>query len=363
MIVERRRILGSLAVFALVLLRLVIGWHFFGEGTKKLQYDRQDRRFRLAFSADDFLAVAKGPLANWYYDYMPDGHNWRQLLATPHENVRPTPDQSAEQAKWQHDYNERRAAAAKKHEPAPIEFAPAAPYHDWATRIADDWRAVLEKVKKVPGLSDAQKQQAETALNDRLDALSKYLEGEDEAVTSYRHELYRLTNWRDAPEAADVPFYQSRIATKAAETTGQLKAWLAQVETLDAGYFGDLDRILTPEQRNQSATAGAFRDAMIDANTARLNTLNIVVTVLTIAVGACLLLGFLTRLASLAGAIFLLGVIASQPFWIADALPTMPFYIEFAGLLVLAGTGAGRWLGLDFFTYRLFHRNRQITIA
>jgi hypothetical protein len=36
----------------------------------------------------------------------------------------------------------------------------------------------------------------------------------------------------------------------------------------------------------------------------------------------------------------------------------MPYCIEFAGLLVLAGTGAGRWLGLDYFTWALFHRNR-----
>src|SRR6185369_541314 len=78
MIVERRRILGGFAVFALVLLRLVIGWHFFGEGTKKLKYDQQDG-FHLAFSADDFLAVAKGPLADRYYDYMPAEHGWRKL--------------------------------------------------------------------------------------------------------------------------------------------------------------------------------------------------------------------------------------------------------------------------------------------
>jgi hypothetical protein len=36
----------------------------------------------------------------------------------------------------------------------------------------------------------------------------------------------------------------------------------------------------------------------------------------------------------------------------------MPQCIEFAGLLVLAGTGAGRWMGLDYFTWALFRRNR-----
>ncbi len=125
MIVDRRRIIGSFAVFALVVLRLVIGWHFFGEGTKKLQYDAEDRRFHLAFSADkELLDKAKGPLTDWYLAFVPDGHGWRQLLASPKENVRPTPEQTAARAKWQHDYVAKRAEAAKKHEAAPVEFAP-----------------------------------------------------------------------------------------------------------------------------------------------------------------------------------------------------------------------------------------------
>jgi uncharacterized membrane protein YphA (DoxX/SURF4 family) len=75
-----------------------------------------------------------------------------------------------------------------------------------------------------------------------------------------------------------------------------------------------------------------------------------------------LLLGLFTRIASILGFLFLLGVVASQPFWIADAVPTMNFYIEMAGLLVLAGTRAGRWFGLDYFTYAMFHRGRTVTL-
>jgi uncharacterized membrane protein YphA (DoxX/SURF4 family) len=69
-------------------------------------------------------------------------------------------------------------------------------------------------------------------------------------------------------------------------------------------------------------------------------------------------LGFFTRLASLVGALFLLAVIVSQPPWLADSVGTMPQCIEFAGLLALAGTGAGRWMGLDYFMWALFHRQR-----
>src|SRR3954470_20767618 len=120
--IDRRRILGSFAVFALVVLRLVIGWHFFGEGTKKLQYDRQYGGFRLAFSADrELLALAKGPLADLYLAHTPYEHGWRQYIATPRENAKPTAEQAAAEMKWQRDYRERQAAAEKKHELAPVE--------------------------------------------------------------------------------------------------------------------------------------------------------------------------------------------------------------------------------------------------
>src|SRR5215213_1996191 len=168
MMVDSRRILGTFAVFSLIVLRLVIGWHFFGEGTKKLQYDRTDGRFHLAFSADtELLDKAKGPLADWYFAFVPGGHDWRTSLATPRENVPLTAEQAVERAKWLREYNARRAEAAKKKEPLPVEFAPSAPYHDWATKIAADWRAVLEKVKQISGLTDEQKQQAEKTYHDR----------------------------------------------------------------------------------------------------------------------------------------------------------------------------------------------------
>jgi uncharacterized membrane protein YphA (DoxX/SURF4 family) len=88
--------------------------------------------------------------------------------------------------------------------------------------------------------------------------------------------------------------------------------------------------------------------------------LNVGVTILTITVGACLLLGIFTWLASLAGALFLLAVIATQPPWIPDAVATYNQIVEFAALLVLAGTGAGRWFGLDWITYALFQRRHDI---
>jgi uncharacterized membrane protein YphA (DoxX/SURF4 family) len=355
---DSRRYLSTFAVFALVLLRLVIGWHFFGEGGEKLKYNRHSGEWQMVFSADGFLSQAQGPLGRFFRSQAPDDHGYRELLAAPQENVTRTAEQSAERAQWQAEYNRRRADATKAGHEVPVEFPPAAPYHDWAERIAADWRTTADDVKSVAGLTDEQKIRVDQALNQRLQELADYLAGEEAAIAEYRHELSRLANWRTAPEAGDVPFHDERITTKAAETKNQPAAWVNRVREIQAAYRDDLRDILTTEQRATATTAAAFDKALTDSQEESLRIVNVAVTALVLGVGICLLLGFFTRLASIVGALFLLSVIVTQPPWLADSVETMPQCIEFAGLLVLAGTGAGRWMGLDYFTWALFHRNR-----
>ena len=76
-----------------------------------------------------------------------------------------------------------------------------------------------------------------------------------------------------------------------------------------------------------------------------------------LAVGVLLLLGLFTRLACVAGALFLLSVVMMQPFWVSDALLTYNQYVEMVAVLALATTPAGRWAGLDHFVHKLFAGN------
>jgi uncharacterized membrane protein YphA (DoxX/SURF4 family) len=355
---DSRRQLGTGAVIALVLLRLAIGWHFFREGLGKLDYDTSSRQYHVAFSAEGFLTQAKGPWAAAFRAWAPSGHDWLTLLAVPRQNHELTPDESSQRIKWQTEYEQRRAAAEKTNAPTAIEFPPSAPYHDWAVRIVDDWRARLSEVTSLPSLSDDQRRRAAEVFVAREQQLADYLAEQSDAITDYQHELWRLEQWRAAPEAG-VPFMQKRIAAKAAETSATATTWVNQVRDLEQKFIGDLRDIMTPDQKAQATTAQALDDALTTPEQARLNRLNGGVTILTIAVGACLLLGFFTRLASLAGALFLATVIATQPPWIADAAPTYNQIVELAALLVLAATGAGRWLGLDYVSYALFRKRRE----
>lgn len=362
MIIDRRRVLGGFSVFAIVLLRLVIGWHFLGEGMQKVEYDRHEGRFHMVFSADGFLAQAKGPLAPLYFAHATSDHEWRAKLATPRENVPLSAEQSTELATWTKDFAKRRADAKAAKQTIPVEFAPHTATQDWAKQIADDWRTTVNRFSAIAGVTDAQKQAAEKALSTRLSQLSDFISGAEDDIAEYRHELWRLANWKSSPEANGPPFFGQRVTTKASETAGKPVAWRQEVRSVEDSLGNDLRSLLTQEQRDQAATAQAVDDSLADAHAHQLAFINTVATIVTIGVGLCLIFGFFTRLAAIVGALFLFGVIASQPFWISGAAPTINFCVEFAALLVLAGTGAGRWAGMDGCLAALFGRRRALVV-
>jgi uncharacterized membrane protein YphA (DoxX/SURF4 family) len=335
----------------LVILRLVVGWHFFTEGVGKIGYDPSRGGYAVTFGgAEPFLNQAKGPLAGFYHAQAPSGHDWATLLAAPRRSALPSEEESAEQAKWLSDDKRRHAEAAKTNEPAPIEFPPFAPYHAWATKIASDWQALVDEARAVQGLTDDQKRAMTAALAAREQQLADYLSGEADAIADYRHELWRLENLESAPEADGLPFQEQRIAKKAAETSGKPRVWVSQVAEFEQGLKHDVRSVAAAaEGGTESEVSAGVNDALVSPDESWLQFINVAVTAVTIGVGVCLLVGLLTRVSAVVGALFLLSVVAAQPPWVADAAPTINQCVELAAMLVLAGTGAGRWLGLDYF--------------
>jgi uncharacterized membrane protein YphA (DoxX/SURF4 family) len=329
-VIDNRRQLGAFAVLAIVLLRLAIGWHFFTAGAEKIE-PKAEGGYRVSFSAAPFLGMAQGPFANSFKAMVPSGHDWQKLLAVPHQKKPLT----AEEAK----------AAGEN-----------PPYEAWAERIKSDWQAMTGEVEKVPGLVANQIEQAKAIAEAKKSELDDYLEGEASTIVDYQHELWRLDQWRAKPEATTLPFEEERIAKKAADTTAKAKGVVAGVAALEADMVGEFRNLVGSDPKS-ATTANAMEAATTGPEEAKLARVNLGATILTLGVGICLLLGLFTRTASIAGGIFLLSVIASQPPWISDPELTIHQIVELAGLLVLAGTGAGRWLGLDYFSWALFHKN------
>ncbi len=340
-------------VAALVLLRLVVGWHFFREGTKKLVYDQGRNEWQLDFSAEGFFSQAKGPLAGLIKGQLPGMHHWQSLLAVPRQALPFSQEADYERADWLGKYNQTRAAAAKAKEPVPIEFPPFAPYHDWATRIVDDWQAKLKTFTDLKGLTKEQRKQAADRFQIRHQQLADYLVDEFEAIEDYQHDLWRLEQKESQAGATDIPFRQERIQKKQAETARLPNQWVATVRRFEQGLSDDLRGIATG---GDSSLPAAAESALTSPKEKRMHCLSLAVTYTVTGVGVCLLLGFFTRLASVVGALFLFSVIATQPPWIADAAPTMFQTVELAALLLLAATAAGRYAGLDFFTHACWQK-------
>jgi thiosulfate dehydrogenase [quinone] large subunit len=89
-------------------------------------------------------------------------------------------------------------------------------------------------------------------------------------------------------------------------------------------------------------------------------------------VGACLILGLFTRLASLAGMAFVLMFYLAAPPWIGYfyAIPTEGSYlivnknlVEVAALAVIFCTGSGHFAGLDRILSGLFRRKPRLAAA
>jgi uncharacterized membrane protein YphA (DoxX/SURF4 family) len=343
-------------VVAIVLLRVCAGWHFYREGTKKLAYNPATGKTSVAFSAEPMLKQAIGPLAPTIRQQLPNFHNWETKLAKPWV-IRPTTDEEqAELEKWEKDYAARRKTAEEKGEEPPFEFSPQLSYSEWATQVAEDWKATVEAVKSIADLSAEQKKAASEALEFRRQQLKDYLASEASEILEWQHELSRLRDWEASAGVGGTSFEKDRIAEKRAETDAASGMWISQVRNIERGLHHDLRSLLNAEQAKDPAIEAQMDSLLADAQDIQLHRLNVAVTCLIIGVGVCLMLGLFTRLASLAGILFLASVIATQPPWVEGANTTVFYYqlVEIASLLVLFAAAAGRWAGLDFFIRALF---------
>jgi uncharacterized membrane protein YphA (DoxX/SURF4 family) len=340
---------------------MVMGFHFFSEGTKKLERNPRTGETRIAFAGTEpFLRGAVGPWADFYKRDLPTFHDWERLLNVPTRLATADAKQAEENDKWDADYKKRLDAAKAKKEALPVEFAPYLRAGQWGEQIAQDWRAKVDQFKDLAGMTDEQRKAAEDALQIRLTQLSVVIAGLDSQIADWQHELWRLKDAQDAPTASGLPYEAARITEKKAETTAATASWIAELRGLESDLDADLRATLNAEQAGNPALLDQFAVAVADPKVQKMRTMNTVVTYAIIAIGACLILGLFTRLAALGGIAFLVMVMASQPPWVAGAKSDLFFYqlVEVAALVVLFVVGAGRWAGLDFFLRALFRRRR-----
>ncbi|MGD9644746.1 MAG: hypothetical protein AB7U73_03480 [Pirellulales bacterium] len=286
--------IGCVGAAALVILRIAIGWHFLYQGLWKL--NNPD------FDSSGFLSQAKGPLADYYYDLMPDF--------------------------WGREHLDREAALK---------------------RVAE----YREEFGKRHQLTDDQKSLADRVAAARSAAVDDFFTDNKESIETYLHELDRWTTTRADGATTGLEYQRKRLWDKQRELQAQVKPWIAELDGQMEQLGTDLAGVLSPEQRADEPLPDLSSHQRMDK----------LITYSNIAVGVCLMLGLFTRLAALGGGLFLLTIVLAQPEWPGIYPPAPPAAgrslgvtkeaVEMVALFALAALPVGRWGGLDFFLHNL----------
>ncbi|HZZ71053.1 MAG TPA: DoxX family protein [Pirellulales bacterium] len=321
---------GLVSVVALVALRLCIGWHFFKEGLSHYTDAK--------WSSEGFLKQAKGPFADWLQAPLPDFHGWSHLI--PIADLPNASDDGSSTLEVKVDARKPKAEKAKV-------------WKKWLDAVDHDWLRIENQIGAFYGFTDQQKKAAEALHVAARQQLEESLSGFEPDIVAYRHDARRLADLENSPGAKEIPNIKTRIANAQRDLTSEPALgidhkpgeWLDEAKGVETAFIRSLENLADQEQAKKGYPP---------VEKTPLEKQDRFVTYSLIAIGACLILGFLTPLASLGGAAFLLTIVMAQPFWINDTVPTYNQYVEIFALLFLAASCAGRFAGLDFFISRLF---------
>ncbi|MFP6574671.1 MAG: hypothetical protein VB912_05930, partial [Pirellulaceae bacterium] len=192
----KARQLGTLAIVALVVLRIGTGWHFFSEGTTKLQTGD--------FSSEGFLVNARGPLAGFFKGLVWDEDGAIRL-----------------------GYNQANGTVSEK-------------------PTAERWNDYRARVVKRYKLNESRRQGAERAMKRRVGQLKWYLDTNNEDIIRYFRQLERWRAQQRDASRRDVSTLRGQSESLAREISGSRRGWLATIDHLEADYQADLAKLATP---------------------------------------------------------------------------------------------------------------------
>jgi uncharacterized membrane protein YphA (DoxX/SURF4 family) len=296
---------GFLGAFFIVLLRIAIGWHFLYEGLEKVESTVSGSA---PFSAEIYVRNATGPFAPYFRDMIPDVDG---LALLDREKLTKSWSQEVEQ-------------------------------------LIDHYR-----------FSDEQKAQARELLDENLQWVDYWFQ-EPEARQKrekYEHDLKEAEAVERNPQSLS---YQKERAWDARRSLdADRRQVTAPLLDREKSLLESVVKIAPPDQVKFSGPDAARWTSLDVANYLTMFGL--------IAIGLCLMAGFLTPLAAVSAAAFLAMIYFSMPPW--PGLPPNPRaeghywivsknLVELIACLVLATTPSGHWIGLDALFFGAWRRRR-----
>lgn len=308
-----------LVLVSLLVLRVVIGLHFYNEGVTKVRSGE--------FSCAGFLSQANGPSAGFFKGLLDDYDGRVRLCIAP---IRPEPGVKDS--------------------------------IDTETTIAI-WRDFVEQAGGEFQFDEQQLTQGRTILAESENYLDRWLVANQQDILAWVGQADRLNGFRrdgdrrseTFREVAGLNDHMDSIARQRSSSAG---AWFREIETVWTELecrINDLHRPEMPaDERLQLSRPWRSRPVPF-VGSLRWSPQQLIDTILPwfdAVVGLLLIIGLFSRLAAVAGIALLLGVVATQPFWVPGSENTWNQWVEIAGLFVVFATAAGRFGGLDYFLWR-----------
>lgn len=343
-----------MAFVALMLLRVVVGFHFFKEGTNKIASGN--------FSAEPFLKAATGPWAPFFHSMIED-HDGSKLLCLKRDGESGDPeldpkltfaiwDDFLDEVYWHYQFGDERLdqILVQRRKNMADEIKSARSRKD---RSVNTKELELKREQDLTSLNTLRQQQelAEEILATHSEELQDWLAINRNELRAYFGTSERVNGFdRDGDSRSEVAIHvdslKDQVDTIKQDRQKQLYGWSAEVEAIWDSYESAINGLAVDRQalRKPVQLHRPYRQS-----NSRISWVNRIIPWFDTIVGALLIIGLFTRLASAAGAAFLLSVIATQPPWIPGAQPTYLYAIELVALIVIFATLAGRMGGLDFF--------------
>ncbi len=306
---------------SLILLRLIIGWHFLFEGLHKIHSLYSPK----PFSSEIYFRESSGPLGKFMKGFLPDPDS--ELLAKLDEKS-----------------------------------------------ITNEWNTTVKDFSSSNQLSPDQQKSSEEALDKNLKKVLEWFKdgkkeieipSPDGKSTGTLKINYTIPQWLnyyktkldelDKIRSDDRSWYlgkeldKARIAATRSDITKVRKELTDEYESQKNALNSDLQKLLTVEQKSTVLPPSQKKMGFI-------HWINLMTIFGITAIGAGLFLGFFTRIACLGGIGFLaMTYLTIPPFpW----LPVPPLnegnyvfvnknLVEMFAMMVLVTTNSGRWFGLD----------------
>jgi uncharacterized membrane protein YphA (DoxX/SURF4 family) len=344
------------AVICVVLLRIVIGWHYFYEGIHKFDP-------AAGFSSKGFLGIAKGPTAELFYGMLPDINGTERLVIAEVDVETKTVKDGAEVVKT----TKRKTFIA-------YEKAWDVYYQKFLSKHGLDKVEAAKPDNKKPNdtpPSDEQelanrKYEVESIYNRYLESLRTGAELQEKDILASQASLARYKE-KVKTVRNDTEFEKERRWNEMMKYRAEAESWISTLDKLGNALQSDLSRAVDSQLAGEAGEIITTPEHVWVPNpvvSSQMRALDLAVMFGLSAIGICLILGFCTRLASLGGIAFLVCVVMTTwpvpgyypplPSAVGNFLFVSKDVVELAGLLVLTVVGAGRWGGLDFYVWNCF---------